>query len=100
LIEIQPRDPDAAPVEIRDAGDDQIYLSVGKTLSLLWDAPEGLAAYVGRILQGIVEGRFAEAGIWLLEGRIDTSDGFIGLGQWTFVPWEWLPRKRHYKAFG
>jgi hypothetical protein len=98
-IKIQPSDPAAAAVEIGDAGKDEIYLAAGNTVSSLWGDPEGLAADVERILQGIVEGRFTQAGVWLLEGRIDTSDDFIGLGQWTFVPWQWLPRKVRFAAY-
>jgi hypothetical protein len=98
-IRIQPRSPEAAIVEIGDAGEDEIYVSVGGTLSWLWGAAEGLAAEVERILQGVVEGRFSQAGRFVIEGRIDAPDGFIGLGQWTFVPWRWLPRRNRFAAY-
>lgn len=98
-IRIQPRTSGAAPVEIGDAGGDEIYLSAGETLSALWGDAEPLAGDVERILQGVVDGRFTQAGWFVFEGRIDTSDGFFDLGQWTFVPWKWLPRKIRYAAY-
>lgn len=98
-ITIQPRTSGAATVEIGDAGDDEIYVSVAETLSWLWGDAEGLAAEVERILGGVVDGRFMQAGRFAIEGRIDTSDSFIGLGQWTFVPWRWLPRRIRCAAY-
>jgi hypothetical protein len=98
-IRIQPRSSDAAPVEIGDAKDDEIYLVVADTLTWLWGDAQGVAGDVGRILQGVVDGAFTQAGKFFVEGRIDLPDGFIGLGEWTFVPWRWLPRQHRFAAY-
>jgi hypothetical protein len=98
-ITIHPRSSGAASVEIGDAGGEEIYLSAGETLSALWGDAERVAAQVEPILEGVVDGRLTQRGRFVIEGRIDTSGDFMSIGQWTFVPWRWLPREIRYAAY-
>lgn len=95
-IHIQPRNEDAAGVEISYWGTDEIYLCVGMTDSWIWDGPAGsVEQELYQILAGVMAGRFEEAGSFNAGGRVQAPRGEIRFGGSPVIPLPWRWRHRH-----
>jgi len=100
-IHIQPRNGDAASVEVRYSGTDEIYLGAGMTDSWIWDGPAGsVDEELYQILAGVMAGGFEEAGSLNAGGRVQAPRGLIRLGDSPLIPLPWHWRHRHtYAAY-
>lgn len=98
-IHIQPRNDDAAAVEVSYWGTDEIYLGVGMTDSWIWDGSAGsVEEELFQILAGVMAGRFEESGSFNAGGRVHAPRGVIRFGGSPVIPRPWRWRRRHTYA--
>lgn len=98
-IQTEPRNDDAAAVEVSYWGTDEIYVGVGMTDSWIWDGPAGSVEEVlYQVLAAVMAGRFEEAGSLNASGRVQTSESEIRLGGTPVIPRPWRWRHRHTYA--